>query len=203
MSREEWLRHGVEKIDRDMFGGELNLQEKQFQIACGWTSSKKALGETLFPYEGEDVQLDDFFPITIHINCTIKDPVEMLEVLVHECIHAFYGIHGHKKDFGAIAKRVGFEKPYRENHPGEDLKDKCLNVYQELINEYGEFPGKPIVIHKERKEGKKNSIVLFCPSCGYEVRVTKKMFEKYENQFPTCVCGTKMGQVLDESSAED
>ena len=46
--------------------------------------------EVFFPFDGEDVTLDDFFPVSIQISWAIKDPVEMLGNLALACVHAFF-----------------------------------------------------------------------------------------------------------------
>jgi hypothetical protein len=207
MSREEWLRHGIELVDQQIFNGSLNLEKhKDFQIACGWTKGQNALGETIFPYDGEDVTLDDFFPVTIHVNCTVKDPVEMIEILVHESIHAFFDIKRHGNGFSTKAKEVGFEKPYTKLIPSQWLRDNCESIYSQLKEQYGDFPGKAITIHKkegEEKPRKSNIIKFFCPECGYEMKTSRMMFEKHNCGLPTCVCGTKMGQDLEENKESE
>ena len=131
----------------------------------------------------------------------------MLEVLVHECIHAFKDIRNHGKGFAREAKVVGFEKPYTQINPSQWLVDNCKSIHAQLVQQYGEFPGKPIVIHKKEKKGSKNTILFFCPECGYEVKTTKKIFEKYHQGLPTCMCGTKMARDVesenDEPDSED
>jgi hypothetical protein len=69
-----------------------------------------------------------------------------------------------------------------------------------MLNRYGEFPGKAIVIRKKetKEKGQKNTIKLFCPECSYELKTTRKMFEKHEKRLPTCVCGARMAQDLED-----
>jgi hypothetical protein len=68
---------------------------------------------------------------------------------------------------------------------------------------YGEFPGKPVVVRKREKgKGTKNTLKLFCGECGYQVKTTKKMFEKHDQKLPTCVCGNKMALDLDDEEDE-
>ena len=77
MTREEWLRHAVEMIDAEIFEGDLDTINHQFQINCGNCPGKK-LSSTIQPYDGENVKLEDFFPTTISISHTIKDPIDLL-----------------------------------------------------------------------------------------------------------------------------
>ena len=200
MTREEWLIKAIEMIDDEIFNGNLGSKETKYQVSMGWTKSAKALGETIYPYDGEDVSIDDFFPVTIHVRCDIKDPVQILGVLVHECIHAFMNIKGHGKDFKHEAMRVGFEAPITRYHPSPALVCTCENIYKKL----GEFPGKAVHIHKVEKEKKTNTVIFFCPECGFEVKTNKKMFEKHGQGIPTCPCGAKMGIACDnDENAED
>ena len=200
MTREEWLIKAIEMIDDEIFNGNLGSKETKYQVSMGWTKSAKALGETIYPYDGEDVTEEDFFPVTIHVRCDIKDPVHILGVLVHECIHAFKNIKGHGKDFKREAMRVGFEKPITQYHPSPELVSTCENIYKKL----GEFPGKAVHIHKVEKERKTNMVIFFCPECGFEVKTNKKTFEKYGQGIPTCPCGAKMGIACDnDENTED
>lgn len=195
MTREEWLIKAIEMIDEEIFNGNLGSKETKYQVSVGWTKSSKALGETIYPYDGEDVTLDDFFPVTIHVRCDIKDPIKILGVLVHECIHAFMNIKGHGKDFKHEALQVGFEKPVTQYNPNSTLISTLENIYKKL----GEFPGKAIYIHKEEKEKKSNTVKFFCPECNFEVKTNKKMFEQHGQGIPTCPCGAKMGIAIDEN----
>ena len=200
MTREEWLIKAIEMIDDEIFNGNLGSKETKYQVSMGWTKSAKALGETIYPYDGEDVSVDDFFPVTVHVRCDIKDPVQILGVLVHECIHAFMNIKGHGKDFKHEAMRVGFETPITRYHPSPALVSTCENIYKKL----GEFPGKAVHIHKVEKEKKTNTVIFFCPECGFEVKTNKKMFEKHGQGIPTCPCGAKMGIACDnDENTED
>lgn len=193
ITRESWLRQAVTLINDRFFNGEVDIEAHPYQIACGWTKRSTALGETINPKP--DAPAEYLFPTTIHIRISIDDPIDILGTLVHEFIHAFYNIHGHGKDFAKIAKRIGFNKPYTKYYPSEELVLKLKEVYNEMVIHYGEWPGLPIKpVPEEAKEKKKNTYILFCPECGYEVRITRKTFEKHNQGLPTCVCGAKMAR---------
>ena len=204
MVREEWLRKAVELLDADLFKGGLDILNNNYQISCGWTKCNKVT-EVIFPYDGADAQLSDFFPTTIHVNVTCGDYIEILTNLAYSCIQCFYNIRKTgSKQFKTLAESFYFNVPYKNCNPSENLKDIISNVYDKMIKQYGEFPGKPIIIHKkERGLGKKNSLTLFCSNCGYEMKVTRKMFEKHGKQLPTCVCGHKLAVDFDEENNEE
>ena len=198
ITREKWLRHAVELLDTKLFNGDLDLFNRQYQVSVGRCPGKR-LSETVFPYDGEDVSLDDFFPVTIQVSWTIKDPIEMLGCLALECIHAFFNEPKNNKRFGQLADKYYFEKPYNKFTPTLYLEDILGEVHRELIKNYGDFPGYPVSFkEKPKKEGKKNSLVMFCNSCGYEVKVSRKIWEKNNQATCTCVCGTKMAMDLED-----
>lgn len=203
ITREKWLRHAVELLDTELFNGDLDLFNRQYQVSVGRCPGKK-MAETVFPFAGEDVTLDDFFPVTIQISWTIKDPVEMLGVLALECIHAFFNEPKVNKRFKQLADKYYFEKPYNTYTPTTMLEDILKEVHKELVNNYGDFPGYPVVFKdKPKKEGKKSTLVLFCPNCALEVKVNRKTWEKNTYGLPTCGCGTKMGVDLEDEINAD
>lgn len=204
ITREEWLRRAVQELDNQLFEGELHLDEHQYQISVGPLGGKQ-LAKCFQPYQGEDVSMDDFFPTTIIVSHSIKDPIEMLGGLAMVCINAFLGIEGHGKAFRKAADKYYFEAPYTSYNPSDYLKEILGIVYKNIRNELGEFPGKPVIVHKKEKEGngKKSTLTLFCPSCHFELKVKRRVFEKHGEKCPTCPCGTRMGVDLSDETEEN
>lgn len=205
MTREEWLRHAVEELDVQLFEGDLDTLNHGYQIGtgrCGSQGNKQT--ECVQPFDGEDVKLEDFFPTTITVSYTIKDPVEMLGALALECIHAFFNEpKASTKRFKALAQKYYFDKPFTAYHPTTYLKDILEEVYKRLVKQWGAYPGKPVVFHKREGEKKKNTFIYTCPNCGWECKVTKKMYDKYVGKNPVCPCGATMslqddGEINDE-----
>ena len=204
ITREKWLRHAVELLDTKLFNGDLDLFNRQYQVGVGRCPGQKG-GETVFPFDGEDVSLDDFFPVTMQVSWTIKDPIEMLGNLALECVRAFFDERKMSKRFKQLCDKYYFEKPYNKYTPTSMLRDILEDVHKELVKNYGDFPGYPIVFHpKPKKEGKKSTLTLFCPNCGLEVKTNRKAWEKNKSGLPTCGCGTKMGiDMSDEINETD
>lgn len=201
MTREEWLRHAIEELDTRLFNGDLDLMNHGYRVTWGRCPGKK-LTETVQPYDGEDVRLDDFFPTTISVSYTLGDPLEILGALALECIHAFFNIKTVNKQFKRLAEKYYFDAPYTSFHSTPTLHDVLVDVYSALKEKYGEWPeiNQPVVFHKSDKEPTKNTLTIFCPSCGIEYRVNKKKFEKAGSLLPTCGCGAHMG--VDHSDDE-
>lgn len=203
ITREKWLRHAVEMLDTKLFNGDLDLFNRQYQVSIGRCPGQK-MSESVFPFDGENVSLDDFFPVTMQVDWTIKDPIDLLGNLALECIHAFFDERRVNKKFKALAEKYYFDKPYNKFTPTTVLRDILEDVHKSLVKEYGEFPGYPVVFHpKPKKEGKPNTLVLFCPNCGMEYKVNRKAWEKNTSGLPTCGCGTKMGVDLTEEGNEE
>lgn len=204
ITREEWLRHAVEALDAKLFAGGLELLKTNYQIGCGWTKKNK-IAECIFPYDGADVQIDEFFPNTINVNFQVADPIQMLTGLAHACLQCFYGIRTcNGKQFKTLAESFYFDAPFNKPNASPYLIDILKDVHKSLVQQYGEFPGKAIVIHKkEAKKGKSNKIVLFCEKCGYEISTTKKVWEKYEKKAPICPCGQQMIQDVEDEDSEN
>ena len=203
ITREKWLRHAVEMLDTKLFNGDLDLFNRQYQVSVGRCPGQK-MSESVFPFDGEDVSLDDFFPVTMQVDWTLKDPIDMLGNLALECVHAFFDERKVNKKFKALAEKYYFDKPYNKFTPTSHLREVLEDVHKSLVKEYGEFPGYPVVFHpKPKKEGKKNTLIIFCPNCGMEYKVSRKAWEKNTNGLPTCGCGTKMGvDLTEENDAE-
>ena len=203
MTREEWLRHAVEELDAQLFEGDLDILNHGYQIGAGKCGGQK-MTECVQPFDGEDVTLDDFFPTTISVSYSIKDPIEMLGALALECIHAFFNEpKASTKKFKALAQKYYFDRPYNSYHPTNYLKDILEEVYKRLVKQWGAYPGKPVIIHKGDGNGekKKNTFTYTCPNCGWSCKVTKKMFEKYGEKGPVCPCGTHLAVDVDENES--
>lgn len=202
MTNEEWLRHAVQMLNEDVFSGDLDILNHEFQINYGRCQGKK-LSESIQPSDSEMVDLDDFFPTTISINFTIKKPIELLEALAFECMPAFFNMKPKGKLFKVTAEKYLFEKTDVGWRANRVLREILENVYKKMVKQYGEFPGKPVKFPiKEQKEKKKNSYAIFCPECGYEMKIARKVFEKHGKGLPTCPCGAKMGVDMEEDDNE-
>lgn len=203
MTREEWLIKAVQKLDTEVFDGDLDTINHSYQINCGIVPGKK-MTNTIQPYDGENVKLEDFFPTTISVSHTIADPIEMLIHLTRECIFAFFAEKRVSKRAKKLLEKYYFEPPFSSCNPTPYLKEIINIVYKQMVSEYGKFPGSTVIVYpKEKKEGKKNTLLLFCPVCGYEIKVSRKMHEKHGQGTPTCVCGAKMGIDCEDENEEN
>ena len=174
VTREFWLLQAAKRIPSIFFNDEIQLPS-DLQVSVGFVkgNQEKVLGVCVIS------KTEDTFPASIVLNHTIDDTEKLLQVLVHECIHA-YGIKGHGKAFGKFASMAGFEKPYKFHTPGQSLIDNVKGLYNDLLSEFGPYPGAALhASQKEKKERNSNILTLSCPDCEYKVKVARKLVETY------------------------
>ncbi len=193
-TREEWLQAAVLLVNDMIFDGKMELSD--YQVTCGWCKNSKAMGETLLASSENEEVSEHFYPTAIQIDTKIEDPVDIVAVLAHEMIHAFKNIRTHGKAFKVWAFKAGFETPVKEYHPTTQLLEVC----KEIVIKLGEWPGIAIIPFKKNKKRKPQRGKLFCPDCGFECRAKFQNLIKYG--FPTCACGTQLGEDLREFEEE-
>jgi len=102
--------------------------------------------------------------IAIH-PANFKNPVDVLMVMLHEAIHAT-GINGHAKLFSAVAKAVGFERPWTQPHPGPELVDRV----GKLLKKIGTFPEGWGDLAPTKPKQTTRMLKFTCPVCGEIIR---------------------------------
>ena len=203
VNAEEWIRKAVEGLDMLLFHGDLNILDHPYQVSWGRCKGNKVT-ECIQPSDNEDITLADFFPTTIVVDFKAKNDVELLGNLALECIHAFFNEKkSSTKKFKQLANKYYFEAPYKSFNPSNELTIILEEVYKNLIDTYGEFPSKPVSFPKKQKNATKNSYVLFCPECGMELKVTKKMLQKHRMAMPTCACGCKFSCDMEDENEHE
>lgn len=198
---EEWLKTAVEMLDKHVFDGDLNTATHKFQIYYGHVRGKRG-SESVIPSDCEDINLDDFFPITIGIDYKLRDEYEMLKILASECIKAFLGVTKGKR-FKKTCEMYGFEAPFSEPNPSLFLRDCLQDALKDIHDRCGEFPWSPVKFPvKEPKEKKPTKAVFFCPECGMEYSVSIKQLKDNQGT-PTCICGAKTGREQEDDLTEE
>ena len=195
VTREEWLKAAVGLVNKYVFNDEYEVS--QLQISIGRPKGK-ALGETVVTdFNKEDVSMDDFFPPTVFISPLIKEPIQILIAITHELIHAYETMSPrHSKAFKQKAGEVGFIDKKTDYQINDALETTLNGVLDLLLSQYGKWPGVAITTptkkDSDEKTKKTNTIVYFCPVCGFELKTSKKLAEEHPGS-PRCVCGCKMG----------
>ena len=101
----------------------------------------------------------------------LKTPLDFLDTLVHELVHAVDNCEsGHGEGFKKIALDIGLKGPMRSAGAGELLKQDLIRITEKL----GTFPhGRlSLPIPTAQKAPKRPGAI--CTKCGYEVVMLKK-----------------------------
>jgi hypothetical protein len=101
----------------------------------------------------------------------LDEPVQVLDTLVHELVHAVDDcLHHHGPEFKKIATDVGLQGPMREASAGAWLKEQLLGIAKQL----GKYPHSKInLAHSSSKKTGPRPRAK-CKKCGYEVTPLKK-----------------------------
>lgn len=187
-TREEWLHAAMIEL-RPLFKSK--KVPKRVRVSCGFPSKnafgakRRRIGEAW----ADSASHGKYFEIFISPVLSHKDPVLLLDTLLHEMVHTAVGLeHGHKQPFRKVALEVGLVPPMASAGAGPALAAELKLLYKKL----GPYPHDELSkMTNGKKPDKCRMYKVICPEedCGYTVRVTKKWIDV---GFPTCVCGTEM-----------
>jgi hypothetical protein len=165
--REEWLMEAVEKI-KPIFE-RVGYQIPPVKVSIGFpsTGSKgRHLGQCWSTKSSED-GLNQIF-LAPHL----ETPVEYLDTLVHELVHAVDNCSSrHGAGFKKIAKDVGLKGPMRSAGAGETLMKDLVKISGLL----GNFSHGKLSIPRAALNAGIKRPGAKCSKCGYEI----VMFKKY------------------------
>lgn len=166
INRETWLNIAVDKLRKGLFKQHALIPDVKVSIgwpSVGGTRSKnKRIGEHWTPKATSD-QVSQ-----IYISPLLDDPVEYLDVLCHELIHAIYPTDGHGRLFGSLARAIGLEGPLTKTVAGSGLRSTLAT----LADDIGEFPHAKINL-RDRKKQTTRLVKVECESCEYVARVSR------------------------------
>lgn len=176
-NRESWLLAATETLRDTLFkrGGETVPVVKVSIGFPGGGSARKRIGECWNAKASAD-QVPQVF-----ISPTLADPIRVLDVLVHELIHAIVPDAGHKAPFKRIADKVGLTGKMTATVAGPELT-KELGA---LADQLGAFPHAKLNLADRKKQTTRLNKAE-CSACGYTCRVTAKWLN--EMGPPLCPC---------------
>jgi hypothetical protein len=181
MNREQWLNTALDEM-RPWFAEAGDPIPDIVRVSIGWMGGRgrksSAIGQCWKPE-----QVKDNTP-AIFIIPTLDDPIQILDVLTHEGVHAA-GKWNHRSEFSTLAKKIGLEKPWTATTAGPELKEKLVALAEKL------GPFDHAAIRKDQiKKQPTRLLKVMCPEDGYVARITAKWIN--EMGFPTCPCGEDM-----------
>ena len=106
----------------------------------------------------------------IFISPGLDDAVRILDVLIHELVHAVDDCKSsHGAEFKKIALAVGLEGKMRQASAGEKLKDRLAIIAGELA----QYPHVKLTFNMKKRAYKPGPRAK-CAICGYQISVPKK-----------------------------
>ncbi len=165
-NRESWLLAAIDLL-RPVFLAKNHVIPTDVMVSCGFASTgtrSHHIGQCWSKRSSTNGQNQIFISPALH------EPVEVLDTLVHELVHAVDDCeHKHGKEFKKIALSLGMNGPMRSAGAGPELKEKLKDLAQKL----GTYPhGKLQVAH--RKAVSRARARAKCPECGFQVPMYRK-----------------------------
>tara|TARA_R110002020_G_scaffold461160_1_gene679965 strand:- start:19 stop:621 length:603 start_codon:yes stop_codon:yes gene_type:complete len=172
-TREEWLVSSLSLINQEVFipaGREL---PSNIMIACSFALSGNRLGAKKIT---EGTCFDKSLSANkenhqIIITPLIDDPVKVLDIVVHECLHAQVGVAcGHKGDFVTGMKDIGLTGKPTIAHANPELLVKLEGISDQL----GAYPHSRLDTTGRKKQSTR-MIKCQCPNpdCGMVGRFSR------------------------------
>ncbi len=165
-TRESWLLAAVDLL-RPVFLAKNHTIPSDVMVSCGFASTgtrSHHVGQCWSKRSSANDQNQIFISPALH------EPVEVLDTLVHELVHAVDDCqHKHGKEFKKIALSLGMKGPMRSADAGPELKETLKQLAQQL----GAYPhGKLQVTH--HKAVSRARARAKCPECGFQVPMYRK-----------------------------
>lgn len=157
-----WLNAAVDRLVPIFHDADLEVPP--LRIHLGWTSRglrTRRIGECWPRGASQDGVA------TIFITTQMESPASILDVLMHEMVHAVDDCaHQHGKEFVKIAKQVGLVgPPWRSSGAGELLRHELSRIARHL----GHLPYSPLKTPAPATREMRSGRVM-CPQCGFACR---------------------------------
>lgn len=164
--REGWLRAAVDLL-RPLFLQKGHLIPDRVQVSCGFASTgtrSHHVGQCWSQKSSSDGVNQIFISPVLH------EPVEVLDTLVHELVHAVDDCeHKHGAEFKRMALSLGMKGPMRSAGAGPELRQKLAQLAREL----GPYPHGPLKVSHRRVVSRPRPRAR-CAKCGYQVPMYRK-----------------------------
>jgi len=164
ITREQWLNSAVEVL-KPIFTEKGYIVPK-VNVSCGFPSTGKDrhIGQC-WSKETSEADVNEIF-----ISPKLDEPVDVLDTLVHELVHAVDNCkNSHGAEFKKIALSIGLEGKMRQAAAGEKLKVRL----KEMATALGEYPHKKLKFHMKIRSYRPRPRAR-CKECGYETGILKK-----------------------------
>jgi SprT-like family len=165
-NREQWLMQAVDHLIPIFQRAGYIVPPVKVSVGFPSTGSKgRHLGQC-WPTKSAVDGINQIF-IAPHL----QTPLDFLDTLVHEIVHAVDDCHsGHGENFKKIALSVGLVGPMRSAGAGNLLKQDLMRIVEKL----GDFPHGRLSIPVRSMAKSLKRPGAKCAKCGYEVVVLRR-----------------------------
>jgi hypothetical protein len=186
MNRETYLENAISEL-RPLFKAQGATIPKRVRVTCGppskraGRSSKRRVGECWAPEASADKTVE------IIISMVIDKPVQALDILTHELVHASVGNKcGHKGPFRKLALALGLTGKMTATVAGEKLTKQLKTIVKKL----GRFPHAKLDLDSRTRQSTRLLKAKCCDvDCGMIFRTTNKWLE-IRGTFDCPICHT-------------
>jgi hypothetical protein len=186
--REEWLERVHKTCIIPHFKAAGYEVPENIKMSTGWPSKGGLGNKTRTLGECWDAKAATDGHFHIFISPVIEDSTRVLDMLIHEVVHAVVGIKaGHKKPFAKCAEAVGLVKPWTKTTASPELLAKL----EDWVARIGPYPHGAIKPNALKQETEKGRCLLMECECGCKIRTTKKWLEEYGPEW-ACMCGGRL-----------
>jgi len=169
LTREAWLLFAVSHI-APIFN-EAGYTVPRVRVACAIPATSKrgsAVGQCWPTTRSEDLVNE------IYISPVHSDPVEVLDTLTHELVHAVDDCqHRHGKEFKVIALAVGLQGKMREASAGPQLRLRLQSIATVMTTELGPYPHAKLTVGGAMYESSRKPARAECPRCRFKVSMLR------------------------------
>ena len=165
-TRESWLENAVDMLS-PIFK-QKGYDMPKVKVSCGFPSTgnkSKHIGQC-WGRSSTTEGVNQLF-----ISPVLDEPVQVLDTLVHELVHAIDDcVHHHGPEFKKIATDIGLQGNMREATAGAWLKEQLTAIAKQL----GKYPHTKINLAHSASAKTGPRPRAKCKKCGYEVTPLKK-----------------------------
>lgn len=169
VTREAWLLFAVDHLAK-LFS-EAGYVVPRVRVACAVPATSRrgsAVGQC-WPTSRSDDLVNE-----IYISPVYSEPIDVLDTLVHELVHAVDDCrHRHGREFKKIALAIGLEGKMREASAGPALRGRLQSLAVLLVEAFGPYPHAKLAVGGALFTQSRRPPRAECPRCNYKVSMLK------------------------------
>jgi hypothetical protein len=188
-TREQWLVAALTHLKRIVephLKGEQKVDIKKYRVSVGWPSGGgDKIGQCWDPV-ASDGGVHEMF-----ISPEIAEPLRVLDILLHELVHAVVGIkEGHRGEFKRVARAVGLEGKLTATvvTPDSPLHKQLAIISSKL----GEYPHQKLKRLRKGRRPWEKRLMFHSPTLGIEYRAFMILSQVKRHGPPRDPLGDKM-----------